>query len=39
MDVVTERREGILSARVGGRVDGSNASEFEEALRTAIDAE
>ncbi len=37
MDVVTERREGILSVWVDGRVDGSNASEFEEAFRTAID--
>ena len=37
MDVVTERQQDILSARVNGRVDGSNASEFEEAIRTAID--
>lgn len=37
MDVLIERQEGILSARVDGRVDGSNASEFEEAIRTAID--
>ena len=37
MDVVTERRKDILSVQVNGRVDGSNASEFEQAIRSAMD--
>ena len=37
MDVTTERQEGVLTAQVGGRIDGSNVAEFEEAIRTAID--
>ena len=37
MDVTTEREGGVLSARVGGRIDGSNVVEFEEAIRNAID--
>ena len=37
MDVTTERQDGVLSAQVGGRIDGTNASEFEEAIRTAIE--
>ena len=37
MDVTTERQDGVLSAHVGGRIDGTNASEFEEAIRTAIE--
>ena len=37
MDVTTERQDGVLSARVGGRIDGSNVVEFEEAIRTAIE--
>ena len=37
MDVTTERQDGVLSAQVGGRIDGSNAGEFEEAIRTAIE--
>ena len=37
MDVTTERQDGVLSAQVGGRIDGSNAAEFEEAIRTAIE--
>ena len=36
MDVTTERQDGVLSAQVGGRIDGSNVAEFEEAIRTAI---
>ena len=36
-DVTTERQDGVLSARVGGRIDGSNTAEFEEAIRTAIE--
>ena len=37
MDVTTKRQDGVLSAQVGGRIDGTNASEFEEAIRTAIE--
>ena len=37
MDVTSERQDGVLSAQVGGRIDGTNASEFEEAIRTAIE--
>ena len=37
MDVTTERQDGVLSAQVGGRIDGSNAAEFEEAIRTVIE--
>ena len=37
MDVTTERQDGVLSAQVGGRIDGSNVAEFEEAIRTAIE--
>ena len=37
MEVTSERRDGILCARVSGRVDGTNAMEFEEALRSAIE--
>ena len=37
MDVTTERQDGVLSAQVGGRIDGSNAATFEEAIRKAIE--
>ena len=37
MDVTTERQDGVLSARWADRIDGSNAAEFEEAIRTAIE--
>ncbi len=36
MDVTTERRDDVLSFRVGGRIDGANAYEFEETIRAAI---
>ena len=36
MEVITERHGGVLSARVSGRVDSTNAREFEETIRTAI---
>ena len=36
MEVITERQGGVLSARVSGRVDSTNAREFEEVIRTAI---
>ena len=37
MDVTTERQGGVLSVQVGGRIDGANAAEFEETIRTAIE--
>ena len=37
MEVTTERQNGVLSARVSGRVDSTNAREFEEQIRTAIE--
>ena len=37
MDVTTERHDDVLSADVGGRIDGSNVGQFEEAIRTAIE--
>ena len=37
MDLTTERREDVLSVDVKGRIDGSNAAAFEEAVRTAIE--
>lgn len=36
VDVTTERNDDVLSADVGGRIDGSSAAQFEEAIRTAI---
>lgn len=36
VDVTTERQDDVLSADVGGRIDGSSAAQFEEAIRTAI---
>ncbi len=32
MELTTERQDGVLSVRVSGRIDGSNAREFEEAI-------
>ena len=37
MNLATDRDDGVLSAQVGGRIDGSNAAEFEETIRTAIE--
>ena len=37
MDVTTERQDGVLSARVDGRIDGSNVAEFEEAIRAVTE--
>ena len=37
VDVTTERHDDILSADVGGRIDGSNVVQFEEAIRTAVE--
>ena len=37
LNLKTEREDDVLSAHVGGRIDGSNAARFEEMLRTAIE--
>ena len=37
VDVTTERQDDVLSADVGGRIDGSSAAQFEEAIRTVIE--
>ena len=37
MDVSAERQDGVLSVRVEGRIDGANARQFEETVRTAIE--
>ena len=37
LNLKTEREDDVLSARVGGRIDGSNAARFEEMLRSAIE--
>ena len=39
MDIEMERQDGALIAKPEGRVDGINASDFEKALRDAIDEE
>jgi len=36
MELKTERDENTLTATVEGRIDSTNALEFEEAIRTAI---
>ncbi len=37
MDVTTERLENVLSVDVKGRIDGSTAVAFEEAVRNAVE--
>ena len=37
MDVTTEREDGVLTARVEGRIDGTTAVDFGEAIRTAME--
>ncbi len=37
MDVTTERLENVLSVDVKGRIDGSTAVAFEEAVRSAVE--
>lgn len=39
MEMTTERQDGVLSIRVVGRIDGSNAIEFQEAVRNAVEAQ
>ena len=39
MDMTTERENGVLAASVGGRIDGTNSAEFEQAMRTAVQEE
>ena len=34
--MTAERQDGVLSIRVDGRIDGSNAIAFQEAIRTAV---
>lgn len=36
MELTTERHEDVLSVGVAGRIDGSNAPAFAEALRDAV---
>ena len=36
MDVTTERKDGVLSVRVEGRIDGSTVLAFHEVIETAI---
>ena len=36
MEVMTERQDGALLVRVGGRIDGSNAAAFDNAVSAAI---
>ena len=37
MDLTTERQDGVLSAEVNGRIDGTTATAFEQAIKTAIE--
>ena len=37
MDVSTDRQDGVLFVRIEGRIDGANARQFEEAVRSAIE--
>ena len=37
LNLTTDREDDVLSAKVGGRIDGSNAARFEEMLRSAIE--
>ena len=37
MKMTTERQDDVLSIRVFGRIDGSNAIAFQEAIRTAVE--
>ncbi len=37
MKMTTERQDGVLSIRVVGRIDGSNAIAFQEAIRNAVE--
>lgn len=37
MEVTTERQNAVLSARVNGRIDSTNARDFEEMIRSAIE--
>ena len=37
MEVMAERRDGVVLIRVSGRIDGSNAAEFDSAVSAAIE--
>ena len=36
MEVTTDNENGTLVARAGGRIDGTNANDFESAMQTAV---
>ena len=36
MDIATERKDGVLSVRVEGRIDGSTVFAFQEAIEVAF---
>ena len=37
MGLTTEKQDGVVSIRVHGRLDGSNAIEFQESVRAAVE--
>lgn len=37
INMTTDRQDGVVSVRVAGRIDGSNAIAFQEAIRTAVE--
>ena len=37
MKLTTERKDGVLFIQIDGRIDGSNAIEFQEAIRSAVE--
>ena len=37
MEVMTDRQDGVVLIRVSGRIDGSNAAEFDRAVSAAIE--
>ena len=39
ISVTWERKDGVLIGMLDGRIDGSNANEFQSALESGIDAE
>ena len=39
ISVTWERKDGVLTGTLDGRIDGSNANEFQSTLESAIDAD
>ena len=39
ISVTWERKDGVLTGTLDGRIDGSNANEFQSALESGIDAD